>query len=204
MPLSIEELNQLKAAPVEGLMPALAHRWSPRAFTEAPVSANDLKLILEAARWAASSGNEQPWRFFVGIKGTETHGKILNILAESNQIWAGKAGVLILGAAARKGGKGNPNAYAFYDLGQSAVCMILQATALGLATHSMGGFDHEAALNVFNLGEEYAVGAVIAIGHQAEPSTLPNESLHEREIAPRKRKPLTEIALTALGEPLQL
>ncbi|HEY9127052.1 MAG TPA: nitroreductase family protein [Acidobacteriaceae bacterium] len=204
MALSIEELNKLKAAPVEGLLPTIAHRWSPRAFTEAPVSTNDLKLILEAAHWAASSSNAQPWRYFVGVKGSETHGKIFDLLADSNKIWAGKPHVLILGVAAAKGGKGNPNPYALYDLGQSAVSLIFQATALGLATHSMGGFDREAAKRVFNLGEEYLLGAVIAIGHQAEPATLPEESLREREAAPRQRKPLSEIALEALDKPLSL
>jgi nitroreductase len=204
MALSIEEVNQLKAAPVEGLMPAIAHRWSPRAFTDKAVSTNDLKLILEAAHWAASSSNEQPWRFFVGIKGSETHQKIFNLLADSNKVWAAKPHVLILGVAAAKGSNGNTNPYALYDLGQSAVSLILQATALGLATHSMGGFDHEAARTVFDLGADYHVGAVIVIGYQAEPGTLPNASLHDREIAPRQRKPHAEIALTALGKPLTL
>lgn len=204
MALSIEEVNKLKAAPDEGLIPAIAHRWSPRAFTEAPVSTNDLKLILEAAHWAASSSNEQPWRYFVGIKGSETHSQIFSLLADSNKTWAGKPHILLLGVAAAKGSRGNANPYALYDLGQSAVSLILQATALGLASHSMGGFDHDGARRVFNLGEEYLVGAVIAIGHQAEPSTLPNESLQDREIAPRQRKPLSEIALEALGKPLSL
>jgi nitroreductase len=204
MALSIEEINRLKAAPDEGLIPVIAHRWSPRAFTEAPISENDLKLILQAAHWAASSSNEQPWRYFVGVKGSDTHGKIFGLLADSNQIWAVKPHILILGVAAAKGSRGNANPYALYDLGQSAVTLILQATALGLATHSMGGFDHDGARRVFNLGEEYLVGAVIAIGHQAEPSTLPNESLHDREIAPRQRKPLSEVALEALDKPLPL
>lgn len=204
MALSIEDLNKLKAAPEEGLLPVIVHRWSPRAFTDAAVSTNDLKLILEAAQWAASSGNQQPWRFFVGIKGTEAHDKIFSLLVEANQVWAAKPHLLILGVSAVKGAKGNPNPYALYDLGQAVVSLILQATALGLATHSMGGFDHAAARTVFELGDEYAVGAVIAIGHQAEPATLPNETLHEREIAPRQRKPLSEIALTALGQPLAL
>jgi len=204
MALSIEEINKLKVAPVEGLMPALAHRWSPRAFSEAPVSANDLKLILEAAQWAASSGNSQPWRYFVGVKGSETYTKIHGLLVDSNKIWATKPHVLILGVTAAKGGKGNPNPFALYDLGQSVVSLILQATALGLATHSMGGFDREGAKSVFNLGEEYLVGAVIAVGHQAEPSSLPNETLQERELATRQRKPLSEIALEALDKPLAL
>lgn len=204
MSLSIEEVNALQQAPVEGMLPTLAHRWSPRAFKETPVPANDLKIILEAARWAASSSNEQPWRFLVGVKGSETHQKIFDTLVGFNQSWAGKAGVLILSISHLKDSKGNPNRYASYDLGQSVVSLILQATALGLATHSMGGFDHEAALRAFDLTDEYALGAVIAIGYQDEPAALANEALREREIAPRKRKPLSEIALTALDTPFEV
>jgi len=204
MSLSIEEVNALKQTPVEGMLPALAHRWSPRAFKETPVPANDLKIVLEAARWAASSSNEQPWRFLVGVKGSETHKKIFETLVGFNQSWAGKAGVLILGFAHLKDGKGNPNSYALYDLGQSAVSLVIQATALGLATHSMAGFDHEAARRAFNLTGEYALGAVIAIGYQDDPSALANEQILEREIAPRQRKPLSEIALTALDTPFEI
>jgi nitroreductase len=209
MPLSVEEINKLKAAPVEGMLPTIAHRWSPRAFTDKAVSTNDLKIILEAARWAASSSNEQPWRFFVGIQGSETHSKIFETFVGFNQSWANKPNVLILGVSRLKDEKGNPNDYALYDLGQAAVSLILQATALGLATHSMAGFDHHAARSAFNLNEDYAVGAIIAIGHQAEPSSLPNAKLEEREIAPRQRKPLSEIALVGLddsgkSQPLQI
>jgi nitroreductase len=204
MSLSIEQVNALKQAPVEGMLPVVAHRWSPRAFQDKPVTANDLKIILEAARWAASSSNLQPWRFLVGVKGSETHDKIFETLVGFNQGWAGKAGVLILGFADLKDSKGNPNSYGAYDLGQASVTLILQATALGLATHSMGGFDHEAARTAFNLTDEYALGAVIAIGYQDDPATLGNEQMIQREIAPRERKPLSEIAITALGQPLEI
>jgi nitroreductase len=204
MSLSLEQVNALKQAHVEGMLPVLAHRWSPRAFKETPVSTNDLKIILEAARWAASSGNSQPWRFLVGVKGSETHHKIFETLVGFNQTWAGKAAVLILGFAELKDSKGNLNHYALYDLGQAAVSLVLQATALGIATHSMAGFDHEAARRAFHLTEDYALGAVIAIGYQDDPSALTNEQMLQREIAPRERKPLSEIALTALGKPLEI
>jgi nitroreductase len=204
MPLSIEQINEIKQAPVEGMLPALAHRWSPRSFKETPVSSNDLKIILEAARWAASSSNAQPWRFLVGVKGSETHAKIFSALVPFNQGWAGKPHVLILGFADLKDRKGNPNRYAAYDLGQAAVSLILQATALGLATHSMGGFDNDAARKAFGLTDDHFLGAVIAIGYQDEPSALADEQLLEREIAPRERKPLSEVALAALGKPLEI
>lgn len=204
MPLSIEQVNELKQAPVEGMLPVLAHRWSPRSFKDTPISSNDLKIILEAARWAASSSNEQPWRFLVGVKGSETHEKIFGTLVGFNQTWADKPHVLILGFALHKDTKGNPNRYAVYDLGQATVSLIAQATALGLATHSMGGFDQDAARRAFNLTEDYAIGAVIAIGYQDEPAAIANEQMRQREIAPRERKPLSVIALTALDKPLEI
>ena len=204
MTVSMEELNQSKQAPVEGMLPAIAHRWSPRAFKETPVSSTDLKTILEAARWAASASNEQSSRFLVGVKGTETYTKILQVLVPFNQSWAGKANILILGIALNKNNKGNPIQYALYDLGQAAAQLVIQAAALGLATHSMAGFDRDAANATFGLGEDYSLGAVIAIGHQDEPSALTNETLLQRELAPRERKPLTEIALAALDTPLSI
>jgi len=201
MPFTTDQINAAKQAPVAGLLPAIAHRWSPRSFKETPVSEHNLKLILEAAQWAASSSNLQPWRFLVGVKGSETHRKIRETLTGFNQLWAGKPHILILGFALLKDNEGNSNRYATYDLGQAAVSLILQATALGLATHSMGGFDNEAARRAFSLTDDHALGSVIAIGHQDEPDALPNDPLREREIAPRQRKPLSEIALTALDTP---
>ena len=111
---------------------------------------------------------------------------------------------MILGISNLTDDEGNPNAYALYDLGQAAVSLILQATALGLATHSMAGFDHAAAVSAFNLADDYAIGAVIAIGYQDEPDALAHEKMREREIAPRQRKPLSEIALTALDKPFEI
>ena len=203
MSLTLEEVNRQKKAPVEGLLPELAHRWSPRAFKETPVSSHDLKIILEAARWAASSSNVQPWRFFVGVKGSETYDKIFGSLVSFNQSWAGKPPVLILGVAEVKDAKGNPNRYAAYDLGQAAVSLILQATALGLATHSMGGFDHDAVRKAFGLGDDYFLGAVIAIGYQDHPASITIPPMLEREVAPRERKPLSEIALAELDKPFE-
>jgi nitroreductase len=201
---TIAEVNKLKQAPFEGMEPLLAHRWSPRAFKETPVSAHDLKLILEAARWAASSGNGQPWRFIVGVKGSETHEKIFSTLVGFNQQWAGKPGLLILGFAQLKDGNGKLNNYALYDLGQAAVSLITQASALGLMSHSMAGFDHEAAKEAFFLTEDHGLGAVIAIGYQDDPAAITNEQMREREIAPRERKPLSEIALTSLDTPFSI
>jgi nitroreductase len=203
MSLSIEEVNKLKAAPVEGMLPVLANRWSPRSFNGNPISENDIKIILEAARWTASSSNEQPWRFLVGVNGSPTHKKIFDSLVGANQTWAVKPYLLILGFTMLKDGKGNTNRYAIYDLGQAVVSLITQANALGLKSHSMGGFDQDAARHAFNLTEDYGVGAVIAIGYQDEPGALSAE-LEQREIAPRQRKPLSLIALTELDTPFEI
>jgi nitroreductase len=199
-----EEINRQKLAPVQGLLPALAQRWSPRAFKADSVSTSDLKVILEAARWAASSSNVQPWRFLVGRKGTETYDKIFATLVPFNQSWAVNADVLILGYAELKTPKGDANVYALYDLGQAAASLAIQATALGLHSHPMGGFDHAAAKATFGLTEDQGLGAVIAVGYQDEPVTIANPQVLERELAPRDRKPLSEIALTAVGTALPL
>jgi nitroreductase len=204
MTLSLQEVNRLKTAPVASMLPVLATRWSPRSFKNTPVSPADLQTILEAARWSASSSNEQPWRFFVGVKGTETHNKIFATLVAFNQMWATNANVLILSFAQSKTEANKPNRYALHDLGMATANLITQAHALGLYCHSMGGFDNDKARQTFELGDDFEVGAVTAIGYQDEPSALPNETLIEREVAPRKRKELSEIALSALNAPVQL
>lgn len=198
----IRELNRAKMAPSEGLLPAIAHRWSPRAFSGKALSKADLKTILEAGRWAASSSNEQPWRFIVGLHGSETFGKIYSTLVGFNQAWAGQAGALILSfAMAQTEHSGRVNAFALYDLGAAMAQMAVQASAMGLMAHSMGGYDREAAKAVFGFTEAHHTGAVMAVGYQAEPLTLDNEQLREREMAPRERKPLEQIVLVSLDTP---
>ncbi|HUB52634.1 MAG TPA: nitroreductase family protein [Terracidiphilus sp.] len=206
MTLSASEVNAMKHAPkVDGVMPEVLERWSPRAFTQREVSKQDLHRIFEAARWAPSSNNEQPWRYVVGIKGTSTHEKIFASLMGFNQAWAGKAPVLIVGAAKSKmSNTGSPNMFAFHDMGAASAYMVLQATALGIASHQMGGVDREKARTLLEIPDEYEIGAAIALGYQDEPETLGNEELIKRELAPRSRKPLEEIAFSAWGEPLDL
>lgn len=206
MTLSAEEVHRLKRAPaVEGVLPVVLHRWSPRAFDGREVSAADLRKIFEAARWAPSSNNEQPWSFIVGLRGTETHKKIAASLVSFNQMWAPKAPVLILGVANTKFSRnGKPNYYASYDLGAATMLITLQAQELGLATHQMGGFDHEAARGALGIPEDYALGSVMALGYMGEPATLENERLIEQEVAPRTRKQLDETVLGAWGEPLKI
>ena len=205
MTLSIADVNKLKHAPaLEGVLPQFHQRWSPRAFSDREVGHADLKRVFEAARWAPSSGNAQPWRFIVGLKGSETHEKIVSTLVSSNRDWAPKAPVLILGTTAAVNARGNPNAYAMYDLGAAAVSITLEAAALGLVTHQMGGFDKDAARAALGIPESYALGSVMALGYQDEPASLPTEELVSREVAPRQRKPLSEVVYSAWDHPLSL
>ena len=206
MTLSAIEVDHLKQAPaVEGVLPAILHRWSPRSFADRNVSTADLKKLFEAARWAPSSYNEQPWRFLVGLRGSNTYKKIFDALMPFNQGWAGKAPVLILGAAKTKFSHNEtPNGFAFYDLGAASAYFVLQAAALGLSTHQMAGYDQAAARAALGIPEDYTLGAVIALGYQGEPASLINGQLLTQEIAPRQRKPLSDFVLSAWGEPADL
>jgi nitroreductase len=206
MTLSAIEVSNLKHAPsVQGVLPVIHHRWSPRSFSDREVTPADLAKVFEAARWAASSYNEQPWRFLVGTRNSETYKKIFSSLIGFNQGWANSAPVLILGVASTKfAHNGSPNGFAVYDLGAASSYLTLQAAALGLFTHQMAGYDQNAARQAFGIPEDYALGSVIALGYQGEPAALTNEQMLAQEIAPRNRKPLNEFVLSAWNTPAHL
>jgi nitroreductase len=207
MTKTAEEVEQIKRAPdVPHVLPVILHRWSPRSFDPArDVSTEDLRTLFEAARWAASSSNEQPWRYIVGRRGTETHDKIFQSMGEWNQAWVGSASVLLLGTASGKFAKnGAPNEYAMHDLGAADATICYQATALGLHTHQMAGFDHDVARQLFSIPEDYHLGSVNAIGYLGNPSDLKVEYQRNLETVPRTRKPLSEIAFSAWEQPLDL
>ena len=206
MTKSATEVNQLKHAPsVEGVLPEILHRWSPRSFSDREVGGKDLRTIFEAVRWAASSFNEQPWRFLVGRRGDPAYQKIFSSLGEFNQGWAGSAPVLILGAASTKfSHNGSDNVVALYDLGAAAATLCYEATHLGLFTHQMGGYDRDVARRAFEIPQDYLLGAVIALGYQGEPSALTHEQMLEQETAPRQRKGIHEFVLSGWGAPAEL
>jgi nitroreductase len=205
MSLTASEVHKLKKAPpAEGVLPAIHERWSARSFSEREVTPETLRKVFEAARWAASSGNAQPWRFVVGLKGSETHEKIAGTLGGANKAWAPKAPVLILGTALAVNAKGAANAYALYDLGAASTLLTLQAAALGMTTHQMAGYDHEAARQALGIPEEYALGSVIALGYQGEPEALGDATLIERETTARTRKPLHEFVFSEWDKPAQI
>ena len=199
-------MNQLKQAPADPkIIPAILHRWSPRSFADRDVSSADLKTIFEAVRWAASSFNEQPWRYFVGTRSSETYKKIFQSLGEFNQAWARSAPVLILNVAKTTfSHNGSPNPVALYDLGASAATMCYQAITLGIFTHQMAGYDRDVARKLFNLPDDYIFGAAAAMGYLGEPSALPNAQTIAQEIAPRQRKAVSEFVLSAWDEPAKL
>jgi nitroreductase len=199
MTLSAIEVHDLKQAPaVDGVLPIIHHRWSPRSFSARKVSPADLAKVFEAARWAASSYNEQPWRFLVGTRNSISYKKMFDSLIPFNQAWAVNAPVLILGAAKTTFSHNRgPNHFALYDLGAAASYLTLQAAALGLSTHQMAGFDHDAARQALEIPEDYALGAVIALGYQGEPAALANEQMLTQEVAPRQRKPLKDFVFSS-------
>lgn len=170
----------------------LARRWSPRAFDERPIEPDKLRSLLEAARWAPSSNNEQPWRFVAATKEHKADWeRLFNCLLEGNRKWAHRAPVLLLSVASlnfEEGGK--PNRHAFHDTGMAVENLVLQATALGLMAHQMAGFDVEKARFDLNIPSGCEPVAMIALGYPGDPAVLP-DYLRERELKPRSREPVS-------------
>jgi nitroreductase len=171
----------------------IKERLSPLAYSDRPVGADELRSLLEAARWAASSYNEQPWHFIVATKeDPEGFERLLGCLVPANALWARNAPVLMLSVAKLAyDSNGSPNRHAFHDVGQAAANLALQATALGLAVHQMGGFDVARAREEFSIPEGYEPVAAVAVGYPGDPESLP-EKLRARAGAPRTRRELSE------------
>ena len=206
MSLTAIEINKMKYAQpsTEGVLPVILERWSPRAFADRDVNPIDLRTIFEAARWAPSSYNEQPWQFFMGHRNSETYKKIFDTLVPFNQAWARTAPVLILGVAkTRFGHNDSPNNYALHDLGAADGFITLQAAAMGIATHQMAGFDQAKAREAFDIPEVFAIGSVMAMGYQGDLSSL-GEQYQAQEQSPRSRKPLSEMVLSSWGHAADL
>lgn len=179
--------------PVDPLFPA---RWSPRAFSDAALTEGQVKVLLEAARWAPSAANHQPWRLVWALRGEPAFAAILDGLVPFNRDWAEKAAALIVVAskdrAVGRDGAEAPNRWAAFDSGAAWMSLALQAARDGLAAHAMGGFDAAALAAALGLPEGHSLQAVVAVGHPGRPDSLP-EPLRARE-APSPRLPLEEIA----------
>jgi nitroreductase len=176
--------------------PLFVHRWSPRAYTGETIPDGVLFGALEAARWAPSAVNAQPWRFIYSKRGTASWATFLDLLLPGNRRWADKASALILIASRRsfvKNGETVPSRSHSFDAGAAWQNLALQATASGWHAHAIGGFDAEKARSALRIPENFVAEVVVAIGKQGDKSSLPPD-LQEREI-PNTRQPLTEIAL---------
>lgn len=172
-------------------------RWSPLAFSQQSVEPEKLCQVLEAARWAASSYNEQPWSFMVASQDNpEEFSGLLGCLAAGNQEWAKAAPVLMLSVAKLYFEQnGAENRHAFHDVGAAAASLALEATALGLVIHQMAGFDVAKATEIYGIPDGYAPVAAIALGYPGDPQTL-SEKLQQRESSPRTRKPLPQFVFS--------
>lgn len=195
-PATLQPQKALMTNPAETQYPildVLANRRSPRAYdADATVSMTDLGPAFEAARWAPSANNLQPWSFIVGYRGDDVHAKISETLSGFNADWAPTAGALVVGITNTVTASGRQNAYARYDLGQAVAHFSVQAQANGLFVHQMGGFDIDALTVALGVNEPQEVVVVFSVGKAGSADSLP-EPLKEREEAPRERKPLSEV-----------
>jgi nitroreductase len=175
----------------------ISHRWSPRAFDPKPVPIDALRSLFEAARWAPSSSNEQPWAYLVATKdNAEEFEKLTSVLVEFNANWAKHAPVLALAVYEKNFAKNNsPNRNGEYDTGAATAMLCIEATARGLFVHQMAGFDPEKARELYGIPAGWEAIAAMAIGYPGDASKLP-APLDAREVAPRERKPIREFVMT--------
>lgn len=177
----------------------ISNRWSPRSFDRRPVEPETLKTLFEAARWAASSYNAQPWYYIVATKDDPAnYKKVLDCFVEFNQGWAKNAPALALSIAQLNFAMADnkaPNRHAFHDVGQASANLALQANALGLEVHQMAGILPEKAREIFDIPAGYEAVAGIAIGYPGDPATLP-DGMRQRELDKRSRKPLDSFVFT--------
>jgi len=173
----------------------LARRWSPRAFDpKRPVSREQLKVLLEAGRWAPSCNGDEPWRYLIWDRGRDPQGwqKAYDCLNENNKKWVKNVPLLMLSCAGSSfEATGKPNRWTQHDTGAASVSMALQAVAMGLVIHQMGGWDVDKARAAFDIPADYTPMAMIAVGYQTGPEIL-DEETKAKEMRPRARKPIAE------------
>jgi nitroreductase len=180
--------------------PLLAERWSPRGFDRGHQIGDDqVAALLEAARWAPSAGNSQPWRFLVARRGEQVHDQLFAALYPGNQAWAGTASALVLVAARTAAADGTPQPWALYDTGQAVASLVTQAQAHGLAVHQIGGFAGDAVRADFGLDQTLTPVVILAVGRADPDAELPG-SLAAREAAPRTRQPLSDLLLDSVPD----
>ena len=175
------------------VLEAIARKWSPRAFSPVPVNHGTILSLLEAARWAPSAYNEQPWRFLVAMRGDgDAFDLALSCLVEGNVRWAKEAHALMFGVTKRTfSHNGAENRWAFHDLGMAIENMAVQAASMGLFVHPMAGFSVERIRNLYRVPEGFDPVTAMAVGYAGDPAQLPDD-LRERETAPRTRMSLED------------
>ncbi len=189
----------IKSAPTNiEINKLIADRWSPRSFDSSRhLTKEQITQLLESARWAPSSMNEQPWRFLVFNRiDTNNHfQEVFDCLSEGNQAWCKNVNTFILVVALTKYSNGDFNASAQFDTGLATGNLLIQAVSMGLATHPMGGYDKQKVKEILGLSDDLVQLAIIAVGYQAEAELLDNPALVKREKAPRVRKDLDELMI---------
>jgi nitroreductase len=180
--------NRVPEHPVD---PLFLNRWSPRAFTGEALSVDTLMRLFEAARWAPSSGNGQPWRFLYARRETPAWDRFFGLLTPGNQVWAHRAAALVVVVSATTRANGKPIATHSFDAGAAWMSLALQARLMGLVAHGMEGYDKERAVAELGLPADHVPEAMIALGVYGKPEDLPEEK-RAGEI-PSQRKPLAEI-----------
>ncbi len=184
------------------ILDVLADRWSPRAFSERLVEKDKVASMMEAARWAPSCFNEQPWNFIIADKHEDPDGyhRLFECMLEGNQAWAGTAPVLMLSVAKMFFEYNNkPNRFGYHDLGMAVGNMLAQASSMDLYVHQMAGYHKDMARDSFRIPEGYEAVAMFAVGYLGDPSQLP-EGTSEREDEPRKRYPMTEFTYAGIWD----
>jgi nitroreductase len=173
----------------------ITKRWSARSFAEKPISESELNTLIEAASWAASSMNEQPWHYLIAKKGSASFQKMVDCLMAGNQPWAKNASVLLLSLARKNfASNGKPNRHAMHDVGAANTTLLLQAANMDIYGHMMGGYHHDATIEAFEIDEnEFEISCFIALGYLDAPEAL-EEPFRTRELTARSRKAVNEIS----------
>jgi nitroreductase len=176
----------MERIPDHEIHPQFVERWSPRAMSGEPLSEADLMRLFEAARWAPSCANSQPWRFVYGRAGTPHFERLYELLAKGNRPWCARAGALIVVLSKTTFDDGRPSRTHSYDTGAAWMSLALQGSLMGLVVHGMAGFDYDRARADLGVPEDYAVEAMIAAGHPGKLEDLP-ETHRPREVKSMRR-----------------
>jgi len=192
---ALESITAKEARTIYPVHDFIRDRWSARAFSAQPIPQHELMTLLEAASWASSSMNEQPWVYLYAHRGEEAFNRMYECLMPGNR-WADGAAVMLLSLARKNhAANGKPNRYAMHDVGAANTTLLLQAASMEIYGHMMGGFDMHKAIEAFQIPEDLEVVCFIALGYLDEPEKL-EEPFRTREVMPRNRMPIEAFAFS--------